>query len=60
LPLTPPPYQSGLLASDLSRLVLGVASSLDAFRSYRLARSYTACVDTAVKPVAPVPRSSRT
>ena len=56
--LTLPSYQTGLLARDLGRLVLGMASTLDAFRSYPLARSYAACVDTTAKPVAPAPRSS--
>ena len=45
-------------AGGLSRLVLGTASSLDAFRSYQLAHGYAARVDTTARPEAPVPRSS--
>ena len=42
-------------------LFLRTASSLDAFSSYRLARSCTACpIRTTVKPVAPNAGSSRT
>jgi hypothetical protein len=47
--------------SALRCLVFGVASSLDAFSSYPLGRSYPALpCQTTGKPVAPSPRSSRT
>jgi len=60
LTLTLPSYQTHLLVSGLSCLVLGMASSLDAFRAYPMARGYPACLQTTGALEAPIPRSSRT
>jgi len=58
LTLTLPSYQTHLLVSGLSCLVLGMASSLDAFRTYPMARGYPACLQTTGALEAPIPRSS--
>ena len=58
--LTPLPYQTDVLSALSDRLVSRWASSLDAFRSYPLARGCPAMLFTTGRLEAPNPRSSRT
>ena len=58
--LTPLLYQTDLISALSDCLVLSWASSLDAFRSYPLARGCPAMLFTTGRLEAPSPRSSRT
>lgn len=59
-PFTFLPYQTDVLSALSDRLVSSWASSLDAFRSYPLARGCPAMLFTTGRLEAPIPRSSRT